>query len=108
MDEKWKTVFQTFYKGKKNWMSPEVIGGGTETLEDGRSLHYEFSQGEFMGDTIYGMTFLLEGEFGLVERVDRHSQMHSDATNETQTIALAIMGNYKDDVVQGLNTYKPE
>jgi hypothetical protein len=48
-----KALFNKFYKGKKNIMTPDALEYGTVG-----ELTYEISSGEFLGMDLYGLTLL--------------------------------------------------
>jgi hypothetical protein len=47
------TIFKETYNNQTNFMTQDIVGYGTRG-----NYIYELSQGEFMGDKIYGVTVL--------------------------------------------------
>ena len=76
--------FRKHFKGKTNWMSPEVIRHG----ESGRYI-YEISKGQFMGDDLFGITVLIE-ERAAFDKIDL-TEIFGGCFENMEAVELAVL-----------------
>jgi hypothetical protein len=65
-----KALFDKFYKGNKNIMTPDVLEYGTAG-----ELIYEISSGEFLGKDLYGLTLLETNPLSRSQHTSLHYSM---------------------------------
>ena len=65
-----KYIFNEYYNGEKNAITPKILSYGYKQFGD-KTLLYERSKGELFGEVLYGLSFLyLNNKTNEVQQID--------------------------------------